>query len=106
MRRIEIAVDSGVGDERRQRNGRQDGSGRTAGRPRQGREMGSVHLIFLILMREILRVRSQLRISQTGTSEQAANKQLTRYYSAQYNCHLEKKWDIPRTAGYIPGQSE
>jgi len=27
--------------------------GRTAGRPRQGREMGSVHLIFLILMREI-----------------------------------------------------
>jgi hypothetical protein len=22
------------------------------------------------------------------------------YYSAQYNCHLEKKWDIPRTAGY------
>ena len=22
------------------------------------------------------------------------------YYSAQYNCPLEKKWDIPRTAGY------
>jgi hypothetical protein len=77
MRRIEIVVDSGGGDERRRRNGRQDGSGRTTGRPRQGREMGSVHLIFLILMREILRVRSQLRISQTGTSEQAANKQPT-----------------------------
>jgi hypothetical protein len=54
MRGIEIAVDGGGGDGRRRRNGRQDGSGRTAGRPRQGREMGSVHLIFLILMlREI-----------------------------------------------------
>ena len=30
--------------------------GRTAGRPRQGREMGSVHLIFLILMREIFNI--------------------------------------------------
>ncbi len=35
---------------------RQDGSGRTAGRPPQGREMGSVHLIFLILMREIFHI--------------------------------------------------
>ena len=53
MRGIEIAVDGGGGNGQRRRNGRQDGSGRTAGRPRQGREMGSVHLIFLILMREI-----------------------------------------------------
>jgi hypothetical protein len=56
MRGIEIAVDGGGGDGRRRRNGRQDGSGRTAGRPRQGREMGSVHLIFLILMREIFHI--------------------------------------------------
>jgi hypothetical protein len=53
MRGIEIAVDGGGGDGRRRRNGRQDGSGRTAGRPRQGREMG---LIFLILMREIFHI--------------------------------------------------
>ena len=45
MRGIEIEVDGGGGGAM---------GGRTAGRPRQGREMGSVHhLIFLILMREI-----------------------------------------------------
>ena len=54
--RIEIAVDGGGGDGRQRRNGWQDGSGRTAGRPRQGREMGSVHLTFLILMREIFHI--------------------------------------------------
>ena len=30
--------------------------GRTAGLPRQGRKMGSVHLIFLIFMREIFHI--------------------------------------------------
>jgi len=49
MRGIEIAVDGGGGDGRRRRNGRQDGRAAAAG---QG--VGSVHLIFLILMREMI----------------------------------------------------
>jgi hypothetical protein len=62
MRGIEIAVDGGGGDGQRRRNGRQDGSGRTAGRPRQGREMGSV------LMREIFHILQEF-INRSGNQK-------------------------------------
>lgn len=42
--------------------------GRTAGRPRQGREMGSVHLIFLILMREIFHILQEF-INRSGNQK-------------------------------------
>jgi len=40
--------------------------GRTAGRPRQGREMGSVHLIFLILQADRGFARLQLCFKVDG----------------------------------------
>jgi hypothetical protein len=58
MRGIEIAVDGGGGDGRRRRNGR--GRGR--------REMGSVHLIFLILMREIFHILQEF-INRSGNQK-------------------------------------
>ncbi len=46
--------------------------GRTAAagrrRPRQGREMGSVHLIFLILMREIFHILQEF-INRSGNQK-------------------------------------
>ena len=42
--------------------------GRTAVRPQQGREMGSVHLIFLILMREIFYIRQEF-INRLGNQK-------------------------------------
>ena len=42
--------------------------GRTAGRLWQGREMGSVHLIFLILMREIFHILQEF-INRSGNQK-------------------------------------
>ena len=41
---------------------------RTAWRPRQGREMGSVHLIFLILIREIFHILQEF-INRSGNQK-------------------------------------
>ena len=42
--------------------------GRTAGRPRQGREMGSVNLILSILMREIFHILQEF-IKRSGNQK-------------------------------------
>ena len=42
--------------------------GRMAGRPQQCREMGSVHLIFLILMREIFHILQKF-INRSGNQK-------------------------------------
>jgi hypothetical protein len=60
---IEIAVDGGGGDGQRRRNGRQDSRAAAAG----GR-WGSVHLIFLILMREIFHIIQEF-INRSGNQK-------------------------------------
>ena len=42
--------------------------GRTTGRPQQGRTMGSVHLIFLILMRETFHILQEF-INKSGNQK-------------------------------------